>query len=309
MATFNYTVDTYPMAEEIGSVSNHVKATATAVVAMQTAVVFAEAQAADHICNNVNKGFYTLIRSQISQKLAKLQSEVDSHLMQLTQQRKQLMSIKVRMERDYNMISSRYLKLFNGLNSNLRQRVYELDKPTIDFGVREMEKVANRTKYLTATVPITQLESLATSQKIVASNIKFRSFNVINSMTRFLEDMNEQKKLTNRILLETNNKIKNFTFSVPTIISELNYDNLNNKSIEISVSNEELNKQSQTAIKNAIISNLDNLYWINTAETSKDLQSEFSRLLSTSNSTQRVKDMARKLFLASSYQKLKNQPV
>ena len=50
--------------------------------------------------------------------------------MQLNQQRKQLLAIKSRMERDYNMISARYLKLFNGLNQNLRQRVFELDKPT-----------------------------------------------------------------------------------------------------------------------------------------------------------------------------------
>ncbi|GHT76494.1 hypothetical protein FACS189463_1690 [Bacteroidia bacterium] len=167
MATFNYTVDTNPMAQEISTVSNHIKGTTTAVVAMQTAVVLAEAKAADHVCNNVNKGFYTLIRSQISQKIAKLQSEVDSHLMQLNAQRKQLLGIKNRMERDYNMISSRYLKLFNGLNQNLKQRVFELDKPTIDFAVREVEKVSNRTKYLTATVPVSQLESLAASQKII----------------------------------------------------------------------------------------------------------------------------------------------
>ena len=99
MATFNYTVDTKPMAEEMRSVSRHVNATTGAVVAMQTAVIIAEeeaanqvinaeAAAAEHVCNNVNKGFYSLIRSQISQKMAKLQSDVDSHLMQLVQQKK-----------------------------------------------------------------------------------------------------------------------------------------------------------------------------------------------------------------------------
>lgn len=303
MATFNYTVDTYPMAEEIGSVSNHVKATTAAVITMQTAVVLAEAEAADHVCDNVNKGFYTLIRSQISQKLAKLKSEVDSHLMQLNQQRKQLLAIKGRMERDYNMISSRYLKLFNGLNANLKQRVYELDRPVIDFAIREQEKISNRTKHLTATVPVTQLESLAISQKIVASNVKYRSLNVINSMARFLGDMNEQKKLTNRILLETNSRAKNSTLSVPIIIIEQNYDN-STKSINVSINNVALSKQSQTAIRNAVIPNIENLQWQSTTVVNKDVQSDFSRLLSTSNTTQRVKDMAQKLFLENNYQKL-----
>ena len=69
------------------------------------------------------------MRSQISQKIAKLQSEVDSQLMQLNAQRKQLLAIKNRMERDYNMLSDRYLKLFNGINQNLKQRILELDRP------------------------------------------------------------------------------------------------------------------------------------------------------------------------------------
>ena len=87
MPTFNYTVDTRPMADEISSVARHVNITTGAIVAMQAAVILAEQKAADHVCKNVNRGFHSLIRSQISQKMAKLQSEVDSHLMQLAQQK------------------------------------------------------------------------------------------------------------------------------------------------------------------------------------------------------------------------------
>jgi len=306
MASIDCVLDTNPMAAEIGTVSNHVKVTTTAVVAMQTAVVIAEAKAADHVCDNVNKGFYTLIRSQISQKIAKLQSEVDSHLMQLNQQRKQLLSIKGRMERDYNMISNRYLKLFNGLNANLKQRVFELDKPTIDFAVREIEKVSNRTKYLSATVPVTQLESLSVSQKIMASNVKYRGLSVINSMKDFLSDMYEQNKLTDQILLNTSRIVENSSLSIPVIIAEINYDRFDNKKIEIDVNDLELNKLSQSAIKNAVMSIIEFLPWgKNTI--SKDIQSEFSKFNSLSNNSQRVKDMTNKLFMANNYQHLQNQ--
>jgi hypothetical protein len=303
MATFNYTVDTNPMAAEISSVSRTVAGTTTAVVAMQTAVVVAEAKAADHVCKNVNKGFFTLIRSQISQKMAKLQSDVDSHLMQLNQQKKQLLAIRGRMERDYNMISGRYLKLFTGLNQNLKQRIFELDRPTIDFAVREVEKVSNRTKYLTATVPVTQLESLAISQKIIASNVKFRGMKVIGSMTNFLSDMNEQKRLTEKILLP-GAKVENATLSIPVIISEMNFDKFDNKNIDVTVSKVQLNPTTQSAVKNTVNQNIDNLQW-RKAEIDKDTKSEFSKLLSNSNSSQRVKDMASKLFAANSYQQLK----
>ena len=143
MAYIDCLVDTHPMANEINSVSTNIKGTTAAVVGMKAAVIQAEAEAADHVCNNVNKGFYTLIHSQISQKIAKLQSEVDSHLMKLNQLCKQLLSIKGRMERDYGNISQRYIKLFNGLNKNLEQRVYEIDRPAIEFAVKDSNSISN----------------------------------------------------------------------------------------------------------------------------------------------------------------------
>lgn len=301
MANFNYTVDTKPMADEIRSVSRHVNATTGAVVAMQEAVIIAEEKAADHVCNNVNKGFYSLIRSQISQKMAKLQSEVDSHLMQLVQQKNALLSIKNRMQKDYNMIASRYIKLFNGLNSNLKQRVFELDKPTIDFAVKEVDKVSNRTKYLTATIPIAQLESLAASQKIIASNVKYRGLNVIKSMRSFLFEMNTQKKLTDQILINDGRYTETATVYIPIVICECNRDKTD-AGVEISVSDVELDNISKSAIKNTTFAELDQIEWQAKSNHNTEVKSEFSKLVTSSSKSQRIKDMATKLFQSNNYQ-------
>jgi hypothetical protein len=301
MATFNYTVDTKPMADEIKSVSRHVNATTGAVVAMQTAVILAEEKAANHVCNNVNKGFYSLIRSQISQKMAKLQSEVDSHLMQLVQQKNALLGIKNRMQKDYNMIARRYLKLFNGLNANLKQRVFELDKPTIDFAIKEVDKVSNRTKYLTATIPITQLESLVASQKIVASNVKNRGLNVINSMRGFLFEMNAQKKLTDKILINDGRYSETAAIYIPVILCECNRDK-NDTGVEITVSDVELDNISKSAIKNIAFDELNHIEWQASSTPNTEVKSEFSKFISSSSKSQRVKDMTMKLFQSSNYQ-------
>ena len=312
MATFNYTVDTKPMAEEMRSVSRHVNATTGAVVAMQTAVIIAEeeaanqvinaeAAAAEHVCNNVNKGFYSLIRSQISQKMAKLQSDVDSHLMQLVQQKNALLSIKNRMQKDYNMIAGRYSKLFNGLNSNLKQRVFELDKPTIDFAVKEVDKISNRTKYLTATIPVTQLESLVASQKIVASNVKFRGLNVIKSMRSFLFDMNTQKKLTEKILINDGRYTESATIYIPILICECNMDKTG-AGVEISVSEVELDNISKSAIKTTAVTELNQIEWQAKSAPNSEIKSEFSKLVSSSSKSQRVKDIAIQLFQSNHYQ-------
>lgn len=301
MATFNYTVDTQPMADEMNNVSRHVNVTTGAVVAMQTAVIAAEGRAADHVCNNVNKGFYSLIRSQISQKLAKFQSEVDSNIMQLVQQKKALLSIKYRMERDYNMIAKRYTKLFNGLNANLKNRIFELDKPTIDFANKEIEKGSNRTKYLTATIPISQLESISTSQKIIASNIKQKGLNVINSMKWFIHEMNIQKRLTDEILINDNNISKVGTSYIPIVIYECNRDRTEHKNIEIVINDTELNNLVRSVIKNKVYSEFEKVKWSKNLNSSQEINSEFSKLVLTSPQSSRVNDLSLRLFQSNNY--------
>jgi hypothetical protein len=291
------------MAEEISSVSRHVNVTTGAVVAMHAAVIIAEEKAANHVCNNVNKGFYSLIRSQISQKMAKLQSEVDAHLMQLVQQKNALMSIKGRMQKDYNMISGRYIKLFNGLTSTLKQRVFELDKPTIDFAIKEVDKVSNRTKYLTATIPIGQLESLAASQRIVASNVKFRGLNVIKSMRSFLFEMQAQKKLTDQILINDGRYTETATVYIPIVLCECNRDKTD-AGFEISVPELELDNISKSAIKNTAFAELNQIEWQPKSNPNADVKSEFSKLISSSVKSQRVKDMSMKLFQSNIYQSI-----
>ena len=302
MATFNYTVDTQPMANELNSVSRHVDVTTGAVIAMQTAVIVAEERAADHVCANVNRGFYSLIRSQISQKLAKLQSEVDSNVMQLVQQKNALLGIKNRMQRDYNMISRRYIKLFNGLNTNLKNRVFELDKPTIDFAIKEVDKVSNRTKYLTATIPITQLESISLSQRIVASNIKHKGLNVINSMRSFLFEMNTQKKLTDQILINDNRYTETATIYIPIVICECNRDKTDSKNLEIIVSDVELDNFSKSAIQNTAYAEINQVAWSQKNITNSEIKSEFSKLISSSAKSQRVKELAMQLFQSNNFQ-------
>ena len=302
--TLKYTVDTKPMANEIGKVSNHVTATTGAVVAMQAAVILAEKRAADLVCDNVNRGFYSLIRSQISQKTAKLQSEVDSHLMQLSQQKKALLAIKFRMQRDFNMISNRYTKLFNGLNANLKQRVFELDKPTIDFAVKEIDKVSNRTKYLTAAVSVNQLESLTSSQKILASSVKYKGAKVIDSIKDFLSEMNAQKKLTDKILINDRRYVSDGKSLIPVIIIESNSDNSDNRNVEFNIPDEEISTSTKQAVQNKLYASISEFKWNPEVINEKEILSEFSKLNDLSNVSQRVKDMALKLFQSNKYETL-----
>ncbi len=296
-------VDTKPMAHEIDKVSHHVTATTTAVVAMKTAVIAAEKEASDHVCEKVNQGFYTMIRSQISQKMAKLQSDVDSLLMQLAQQQKQLLGIRTRMERDYNMLLARYSKLFTGLNQNLKQRVAELDRPTMNFALGEVEHITNRSKLLTATVPVGQLESVMQSQQILASNAKYQGMKVINTMRDFLSDFNDQRRLTSTILLS--GEARESHLAVPVVMMETCIDR-NGTTVENIVMNDTgLSASMQRSIQNTITSTEDNLPWVDTTDKDRETINEYGKMVASANLPDRVKEMMNNLFRTTSYQTLK----
>ncbi|MBQ8968589.1 MAG: hypothetical protein IJ064_02485 [Bacteroidaceae bacterium] len=296
MANIDCVIDTHPMANEMNSISHHVTGTTTAVVAMKAAVIKAENDAAEHVCNNVNRGFYTLIRSQISQKTAKLTSEVDSLVMQLQQQTRMLLNIRTRMEHDYNMITARYTKLFGTLNQSLKQRIRELDRPTFDFAERDLELISNRPRQLTATVPVSQLESLTVSQRIAASNVKHHAQEVIDTMSTFLGNMAQQKQLTSRILLPHSVSTPSAQYLLPSIVAEECIDQTGTTATRVVVNQHGITPQAVSATRNQINTHVGELPWQKQSEVCAEVQNEFNRLLSLSKATDRVKRTARDLF-------------
>ena len=305
MPTFNYTVNTQPLADKMGGISGHVNATTAAVIAMQTAIIEAEEEAAKHVSENVNKGFYSLIRSQISQKIAKLQSSVDSQLMLMDQQKNALKSIKLTMQKDYNMISARYNKIFNVLNSNLKNRVYELDSPVITFAFKEINRLTNRVKYLAGSIPINQSESLALSQKILASNLKDKGYLVIKSMKYFLSELDNQRKVTQGFISSIVVDSYNYERLIPVVIYECNKDKIGGMVLDITISSRELGQESVELIKNTVFNQFDNIQWVQNTSINSKVKSEYLNLLSKSIKSQRIITLTEKLLSNNIYKDIK----
>ncbi len=294
-------VDTEPMAKEISNVSNHVEGTTAAVVSMKMAVLKAENEGTKHICNRVNKGFFTLLHSQISQKIAANKSRTEALLMELNAQKKRLLEIKSTMERDYHRIASRYERIIININKSLKQRVYDLDRPVFNFCEREVAGTNNRLGLLTAIVPVCQLEGVADSQKILASNMKFDSVRAIEATKDFLKQMNEQKLLTRKIQLDcVDNRDAEQTIPVIISVSSLDRSVLDHMSVVLP---DNLSQNTQEQITNEIHENASSLSW--KEQTINDtVCNEFHRLISESAVSPRVKEMAEKLFDANNTQVL-----
>jgi len=186
-SSIHVTVDTEPMAESVHRVTHHVDATIAAIVAMEAATVAAEQSAANNICENVNRGFHSLLLSQVSQKCAKAKSVVDAKLQELLHLESSLRRVREQMEHDFHRIANRYLKIFKNLDNSLRARVCELDKPTADLTIRQMPEAERRMLGCGVQTPVHQSESLNAAQSIVSSAMRVRAMKALDHMQGMLQ--------------------------------------------------------------------------------------------------------------------------
>lgn len=290
-------VDTAPMAAELQSVSNHVKGTTAAVVTMQTAVIAAENKGANKVCSNVNRGFFTLMRSQISQKIANKQSRVEALIMQLGQQKRQLLSIKTNMEREYGRIAERYLRIFTSVNKELESRIRQIDQPVFELVNKHMMTSFNRMNALSGWVTTSQAEGITQSQQILVSKMKHNAQVALEQSTEFLSQIGEQRVLTGKVLISNPMGNESKTCQIPVVIWETLNDNSGIPRTEVNTP-EALAKIHSDQINN-VIRESETLPW--GEDQSSMVAEEFMSIVDSSASTPRVKDMIKKMFASSDY--------
>ena len=294
-------VDTTPMADEIQRVSRHVDGTTAAVVTMQSAVIAAEKDSADKVCSNVNRGFFTLMRSQISQKIANKQSRVEALLMHMGQQKRQLLGIKSNMEREYGRIAARYQRIFTSINKELEQRIRQIDQPVFELVNKHMVTSSNRMNALSAWAVTTQAEGLTHSQQILMSRMKHDAQVVLEQSADFLSQIGNQRVLTSKVLINNPMGNENKICQVPVMICETVSDSMGIPRTEV-VMTQSLSP-TNTSLINSTIREADNLP-CHEEEVSQVVTEEFLGILESANVSARVKEKIKEMYSSSHFETL-----
>lgn len=218
MNDYSFTVDTSPMASSVNSVSSSVSRVTGSVLAMQAAVIDAERAAAQKICDNVDKGFYIMLASQLTQKMAACSSSIVSLLAKMQKFRADIIAIKGTMEGDYHRISSRYAKLFKALDKALEQRIRELDAPSVkvsDYQQRTMRQLRNDS----AAVFVCDTDSQILANNIMLAHLKVRAAKTIEALGADVNNNLDRDRTVENMLEK--GKVESLTPEyVPVIISE-----------------------------------------------------------------------------------------
>jgi hypothetical protein len=205
MASFQFNVDTSEMAQSIDNTRGNVNGVTAAVVAMQTAVIATEIKASKTICQNIDEGFYMLVKSQISQKAVAAYTEMTSKQVTLLQLAKALENNKRQMENDFNMITRRYAKLFNSLNKALETRVKELDRPAIQLADIRKRLVFDKLKDNSAMLISISTESLPVAQTALSGKLKQKTKETMNTLSESVYEDKTYSEKVDSILVKNEN--------------------------------------------------------------------------------------------------------
>ena len=186
--TVNIDVDTTPFDTSVGRCNGNVDLLTGAVVATEGAQVASIRENSKKVADTVINGFFKTVRSEISQQITELKSRIDATILHLNELAKRCIEKQRQMETDYNRISSRYSKIFADLDSELSNRIYELDKPAFVF--RDGSDVCMSSLLgsdLVGTVAVSGTEQSRLGAKISASLAKRHALDAINRADTFLE--------------------------------------------------------------------------------------------------------------------------
>ncbi len=180
-------VDTDPFDRSVNNCNNAVSGLNASVVTMSAAQVAAIDANAKKVGATIVNGFYTTVKSEISQQITELRSNVDATLLRLNELSKQCADKQRQMQSDYARITSRYMKIFAELDNECKNRIFELDRPTFLFK-RTTDQISERATCndLVTTAAVSGSENSAVGARIEASYTKRRALETLGRANAFL---------------------------------------------------------------------------------------------------------------------------
>lgn len=201
--TVNVNVATEPFDHSVNQCNTHVGVLTGAVVATEAAQVASIRENSRKVGRTIINGFFKTVRSEISQQISELTNRINATLLHLHELGKRCVDKQRQMESDYQRISSRYLKIFDELNSELRNRIYELDRPAFSFRT-ESDQCASRVieGREVSTTLVAGSEESSLQARISASRSKRQARDTIREIDRFLTRQKQLDQLLHHCILD-----------------------------------------------------------------------------------------------------------
>lgn len=187
LVNVNIHVDTTPFDSSVNNCNSNVNTLTASVGAMNAAQCQAIAKSADAVSSSIINGFFQSVRTDLEAQKVELQQVIQARLLLLRQQKQALAEITAGMEKDYERIAGKYVKIFNDLNKELGVRIRQVDAPV--FKVTDMVGEQNdrmMRSSLVSSAAVVASEAATLSSQIEAASVKRRASEAMGRAQKFL---------------------------------------------------------------------------------------------------------------------------
>ncbi|MCM1452265.1 MAG: hypothetical protein NC102_08395 [Clostridium sp.] len=194
--TVNIHVQTDPFDQQVHACNNNVNLLTGAVAATEIAQVASLNENAKKVGKTIVDGFFKTVRSEISQQISALKSEVDATISHLQALAKRCADKRREMQVGYDRIASQYTKTFTDLNRELENRVYMLDKPAFDLQ-RHTQKYTFPllNSELVGGAAVSSVEQMQAAAILSAALSKSLAMNAIGDIHAYLQEQAKAEAL------------------------------------------------------------------------------------------------------------------
>ena len=199
---FEVHVDTDLFDHEVNHCNQTVGILTGSIVATEAAQVASIHSNSRKVADTIISGFFKTVRSEVSQQIMELSTKIDATLLHLNQMAKRCKEKQLQMQNDYARITSRYTKVFDDLNKELENRIFELDRPAFMFK-RSTDENASRLldNDMVATAAITGMEQGSLEARLSSSLVKRRAVDSLSRANTFLIKQKRTENILNSSMM------------------------------------------------------------------------------------------------------------
>lgn len=214
-------VESDPFEHSVDHCDNSLHLLQAGIVAAEAAEKKSRIENSKRLGKSLDDGFFQVVNSNLTIQAKEESANAKALVGALYSQQQELLKIKHRMEGDYNLIKSRYVKLFEDYDKELHSRIYALNQRTFrlaEESAKELMRPAS--SILTAASLIGQKENLSLQTKITASRVKYYASLVITKVKSFIEGQNV---LNYRLRNIVSDECRNETYHAPVMCTQMTY--------------------------------------------------------------------------------------
>jgi hypothetical protein len=213
-------VTTEPFDASVAHCNGSIDLLTGSVVAMNAAQCAAIKATTEKVSTSLVDGFFGTINTELAQQLQALDSAIKASLGLIGEQGKAVTAQKGTMEADYQRISSRYVTLFQDLDSECYKRIYALDKQSFQLAQNIQKKLVMETSINMAAGSLLATQDEAASKRmLLASRMNRLTRDVLAALAHYIRQEAAMAGLVDSFMLDEELAEKQDEY-IPVVYSE-----------------------------------------------------------------------------------------